>query len=30
MLGKLKEHIVGDESENDPRWDELRKLMNKN
>ncbi|MCU0471844.1 MAG: DUF177 domain-containing protein [Bacteroidales bacterium] len=30
MLDKLKEHIVSDESENDPRWDELKKLMNNN
>jgi len=30
MLEKLKEHIVGDESKNDPRWDELKKLMNNN
>jgi uncharacterized metal-binding protein YceD (DUF177 family) len=30
MLDKLKEHNVGDDSENDPRWDELRKLINKN
>jgi uncharacterized protein len=30
MLEKLKELIVDDENENDPRWDELRKLMNNN
>ena len=30
MLKKLKELIVGEENENDPRWDELRKLMNDN
>jgi len=30
MLEKLKEHIVSDKSENDPRWDELKKLMNNN
>ena len=30
MLDKLKEHIVNDESEIDPRWDELKKLMNNN
>jgi uncharacterized protein len=30
MLKKLKEHIADDESKNDPRWDELKKLMNKN
>jgi uncharacterized metal-binding protein YceD (DUF177 family) len=30
MLKKLKELIVEDENENDPRWDELKKLMNDN
>jgi len=30
MLKKLKELIVEEESENDPRWDELKKLMNDN
>jgi uncharacterized protein len=30
MLNKLKEHIVEVEIENDPRWDELKKLMNDN
>jgi len=30
MLMKLKEHIVNEEETNDPRWDELRKLMNNN
>jgi uncharacterized protein len=30
MLKKLKEHIVEEEKEIDPRWDELRKLMNDN
>jgi uncharacterized protein len=30
MLKKLEELIVEDEIENDPRWDELRKLMNNN
>ena len=30
MLKKLKEHIVNNENENDPRWDELKKLMNNN
>lgn len=30
MLDKLKEHIVSDENEIDPRWDELKKLMNNN
>jgi uncharacterized metal-binding protein YceD (DUF177 family) len=30
MLEKLKEHIVEEESDNDPRWDELKKLMNDN
>lgn len=30
MLRKLKEHLVSDEVRSDPRWDELKKLMNKN
>ena len=30
MLKKLRELIVEEESENDPRWDELKKLMNDN
>jgi uncharacterized metal-binding protein YceD (DUF177 family) len=30
MLRKLKEHIADDESKIDPRWDELKKLKNKN
>jgi uncharacterized protein len=30
MLEKLKEHIVEVENENDPRWDELKRLMNDN
>jgi DUF177 domain-containing protein len=30
MLGKLREHIVSDENGDDPRWDELKKLMNNN
>jgi len=30
MLKKLEEHIVEEEIENDPRWNELRKLMNNN
>jgi uncharacterized metal-binding protein YceD (DUF177 family) len=30
MLRKLKEHLVEDEAGNDPRWDELKKLMNDN
>jgi uncharacterized protein len=30
MLNKLNQHIVKDEIENDPRWDELRKLINNN
>ncbi len=30
MLKKLKEHIADDESKNDPRWDELKKIMNNN
>ena len=30
MLKKLKEFIVEEENESDPRWDELKKLMNDN
>ncbi|OFY77384.1 MAG: hypothetical protein A2V46_03470 [Bacteroidetes bacterium RBG_19FT_COMBO_42_7] len=30
MLKKLQEHIVSDENESDPRWNELKKLMNTN
>jgi uncharacterized protein len=30
MLKKLNELIVEEETENDPRWDELRKLINDN
>jgi len=30
MLIKLKEHIVNEDYRNDPRWDELKKLMNNN
>jgi len=30
MLKRLKEHIVGEDNESDPRWDELKKLMNNN
>jgi uncharacterized protein len=30
MLKKLKEHIADNEMINDPRWDELKKLMNNN
>jgi len=30
MLGKLKEHLVEGDVEGDPRWEELRKLMNDN
>jgi uncharacterized metal-binding protein YceD (DUF177 family) len=30
MLGKINEHIVNNEIENDPRWDELKKLVNNN
>jgi uncharacterized protein len=30
MLEKLKEHLVNEETETDPRWEELRKLMNDN
>ena len=28
MIKKLQEHIVNEENGTDPRWDELRKLMN--
>lgn len=30
MLQKLKEHLIDIEKEIDPRWDELKKLMNDN
>ena len=30
MLGRLKEHMVSDEAGTDPRWNELKKLMNNN
>jgi uncharacterized protein len=30
MLKKLKEHITEEEHDNDPRWDELKKLINDN
>jgi uncharacterized protein len=30
MLEKLSRHIVKNEKENDPRWDELKKLINNN
>lgn len=30
MILKLKEHIIGEEHGNDPRWDDLKKLMNEN
>jgi len=30
MIQRLKEHLVEEESKNDPRWDELKKLMNDN
>jgi uncharacterized metal-binding protein YceD (DUF177 family) len=30
MLDKLSRHIVKNEKENDPRWDELKKLINNN
>lgn len=30
MLKRLKEHAARDENESDPRWDELKKLMNNN
>ncbi len=30
MLSRLKEHLVDEEVRIDPRWDELKKLMNNN
>jgi uncharacterized protein len=30
MLKKLKEHVINEEKETDPRWDDLKKLMNNN
>ena len=30
MVKKIKEHTVFSEKESDPRWDELKKLMNNN
>jgi uncharacterized metal-binding protein YceD (DUF177 family) len=30
MLKKLKEHVINEEVGNDPRWDELKKLINNN
>jgi uncharacterized protein len=30
MLKKLEEHLIEDEIEDDPRWEELKKLMNDN
>jgi len=30
MLKKLKEHLVEEDTSTDPRWDELKKLMNDN
>jgi len=30
MLEKLREHIVEEDHGNDPRWDELKKLLNEN
>jgi uncharacterized protein len=30
MLEKLEEHIIEEENDSDPRWDELKKLMNDN
>jgi len=30
MLEKIQEHIAGDADGKDPRWDELKKLMNNN
>jgi uncharacterized metal-binding protein YceD (DUF177 family) len=30
MLKKLSQYIVNDERKNDPRWDELKKLINNN
>jgi len=29
-LKKLEKFIIEEEKENDPRWDELKKLMNDN
>ncbi len=30
MIKKLKEHVINEEEKNDPRWDDLKKLMNNN
>jgi uncharacterized protein len=30
MLKKINEHTVNTDADNDPRWDELKKLMNNN
>lgn len=30
MINKINEHIIYDEKENDPRWDELKKIINNN
>jgi uncharacterized protein len=30
MLQKINRHIINEEKENDPRWDELKKLINNN
>jgi uncharacterized protein len=30
MILKLREHLVGEETKNDPRWSELKKLINDN
>jgi uncharacterized metal-binding protein YceD (DUF177 family) len=30
MLKKLNQHIVDEVKDNDPRWDELKKLINNN
>jgi uncharacterized metal-binding protein YceD (DUF177 family) len=30
MLAKLREHLTEEEHDNDPRWDELKKLINDN
>jgi uncharacterized protein len=30
MINKLKEHLVNSETKNDPRWEELKKLINDN
>jgi uncharacterized protein len=30
MIKMLQQHIVNEEKMNDPRWDELKKLLNKN